>query len=694
MADVFENVVIKTRWRLDRLLGKGAFGAVYAGLDLTTGAEIAIKIEHPSCKKQLLKLEISLLRKLQKDNPYAAEFIACGKFIIYKGEPHYCSDPDETDNKGEENGSRIYWYVVMSLLGESLNEYKKRFKDNILEPSEAAKLGIDMIRSVEKVHKIGFLHRDIKPANFCLPLAVLSNKPLCLIDYGLARRFCSAGGVLREPRKKVGFRGTARYASVRAHEGKELGRVDDLWSLFYTVLELMIGHLPWKGKDRDKTLELKRKCNVYDLMSRLPYEMIVFYEYLNLLTFDKEPDYCFLVSLCSRIIDPSLLVNLPKEFPPHILKLSHGVANGISCMDSFILSSICTVEDDKMQTISPATTPVSASSPPSLNDSSSQQTRLTKSRAPPPGLAVLTGSSWQQGVVSASSTSVIHDLCERSSPYDGILANPYVTSESCGTNTDSPMSTVAMTGVAPANENTRVQPANGALVFSPASSSPDFDSMRQFSSQATSKIGGRELSALQRKPQFPMRINTVNVSRETFNRSHNICTPVMSPTCHTSTEQVNSPTLYSPMSPFTPESPTYAVYSTHCVANSSDHSGGTHYNNYSSSPLSASASSSTGHTMFSSSNYVSNGNDPKPASDKTCNAICANSGDETIHAFYPKPPPLDDEQSALPTSRKANPRLRRHNSSKSNDLFKVIHVLPSPQTSCDNIVVDQDILHA
>jgi tau tubulin kinase len=40
-----------------------------------------------------------------------------------------------------------------------------------------------------------------------------------LIDYGLSRRYLNASGKVREARSKVGFRGTARYASINAHLG-------------------------------------------------------------------------------------------------------------------------------------------------------------------------------------------------------------------------------------------------------------------------------------------------------------------------------------------------------------------------------------------------------------------------------------------------------------------------------------------
>lgn len=47
--------------------------------------------------------------------------------------------------------------------------------------------------------------------------------------------------------------GTVRYASMNAHKNKEMGRHDDLWSLFYMVVEFVNGQLPWrKIKDKEQ----------------------------------------------------------------------------------------------------------------------------------------------------------------------------------------------------------------------------------------------------------------------------------------------------------------------------------------------------------------------------------------------------------------------------------------------------------
>jgi len=77
-----------------------------------------------------------------------------------------------------------------------------------------------MIQRIEFIHKRNFIHRDIKPDNFLMGVSHHVDK-VYLIDFGLAKKYIDKDGKHIPYKENKSLTGTARYASINTHLGKE-----------------------------------------------------------------------------------------------------------------------------------------------------------------------------------------------------------------------------------------------------------------------------------------------------------------------------------------------------------------------------------------------------------------------------------------------------------------------------------------
>ena len=79
------------------------------------------------------------------------------------------------------------------------------------------------------------------------------------------------------------------------------GRHDDLWSLFYMMVEFANGQLPWrKIKDKEQVGIMKEKYDHRLLLKHLPSDFRQFLEHLQSLEYADKPDYAMLLGLFER----------------------------------------------------------------------------------------------------------------------------------------------------------------------------------------------------------------------------------------------------------------------------------------------------------------------------------------------------------------------------------------------------------
>ncbi|CAF0748363.1 unnamed protein product [Adineta steineri] len=267
--------LIKSRWRITQKIGGGGFGQIYQAYDKLRRELVAVKVESNSQPRQGIRMEVTVLRRIQ-NREHVCELFSGGI-------------------------STLYNYMVMTLLGSSLSELRKNLKEQCFTLSTTLRISLQILQAIESIHSIGFLHRDIKPSNFAIGRKNV--RQIFILDFGLARKYTDYDQHVRPARIEAGFRGTIRYASVNAHNNRELGRHDDLWSFFYMLIEFLIGSLPWsKIKDKESVGHIKETYDYTRFLTNLPDEFNKFLEHINELNYDDKPDYDFLRSLFNSSI--------------------------------------------------------------------------------------------------------------------------------------------------------------------------------------------------------------------------------------------------------------------------------------------------------------------------------------------------------------------------------------------------------
>ncbi|GJP61473.1 hypothetical protein CLOP_g18628 [Closterium sp. NIES-67] len=189
----------------------------------------------------------------------------------------------------------------MELLGPSLSDVRRKLPHGRFPVATLTRLALQMLRALRAMHDEGFLHRDVKPSNFAM--GVGERQQQCfVIDFGICKRFRSSSGDLQPARQVAQFRGSTAYASAHSHLLMDLGRRDDLWSLFYVLVEFLEGELPWRHvTEKERVKEMKLHFFYHpDQMTKsvpFPHELSAFAEHLQVLEYGDKPDYAYLQHL-------------------------------------------------------------------------------------------------------------------------------------------------------------------------------------------------------------------------------------------------------------------------------------------------------------------------------------------------------------------------------------------------------------
>jgi serine/threonine-protein kinase len=223
------GALIGGKYRLERKLGEGGMGAVWAAHHVALDTAIAIKlIRSDTNRKELAPRLLQEARAAAKlGHPAIVRVFDVGQ--TSDGEP----------------------FIVMELLeGESLNERLER--EHRLSAVEAVRLLLPIADALRAAHGKGIVHRDIKPDNVFLVKEETGVQPK-LVDFGIAK--LAAREFDSQITERGVILGSPDYMAPEQARGREdIDRRADVWSFCVLLYETISGQPPFDGNNYNALL--------------------------------------------------------------------------------------------------------------------------------------------------------------------------------------------------------------------------------------------------------------------------------------------------------------------------------------------------------------------------------------------------------------------------------------------------------
>lgn len=221
--------VVAERYKVERLLGQGGMGSVWAGRHLTLNQLVAIKFIHPK-----LAGSREALRRFDTEAKAAARIKSRHAVAVY--------DHGVTDD-GQP-------YIVMEHLeGESLDQAIRR--RGPLPLSEIAEIVGQASSALTEAHASGIVHRDLKPDNIFLAVdreAQRYGYTVKLVDFGIAKIVHDDAATGAAATQAGTVLGTPHFMSPEALTASApVSAASDVWSLGACAFAAACGRVPFEG---------------------------------------------------------------------------------------------------------------------------------------------------------------------------------------------------------------------------------------------------------------------------------------------------------------------------------------------------------------------------------------------------------------------------------------------------------------
>ncbi len=213
------------RYRVDRLIGRGGMGAVYAAHHVGLDRRVAVKF--------ILGSDANARARFKREARAASKIDHDHVVHIY-------------DVGIDETGAD---FIAMEFVEGT--DLKQALKAGPFELSRALHVAKQVVAGLGAVHEAGIVHRDIKPANIMLTNSG-ERDFVKIMDFGISKAVERTGTAITLASHVIG---TPQYMAPEQLMGHEADPRSDLYSAALVIYEMLAGAPPFHGANTDQLVE-------------------------------------------------------------------------------------------------------------------------------------------------------------------------------------------------------------------------------------------------------------------------------------------------------------------------------------------------------------------------------------------------------------------------------------------------------
>jgi len=213
-------------YRVEVVLGRGAFGTVYRATQPLIGKVVAIKV---------------LARRFSADPEMVSRFVAEARAVNQIRHRHII----DIFSFGQLDDGRHY-YVMEYLDGDSLDVVLQR--EGRLGLAYALPILRAIGRALDAAHGKGIAHRDLKAENVFVARDDDGAPFPKLLDFGIAKLLAPDDGLKHKTRTGTPV-GTPYYMSPEQCKGRDVDHRTDLYAFGVLAYRMLVGEYPFDADD-------------------------------------------------------------------------------------------------------------------------------------------------------------------------------------------------------------------------------------------------------------------------------------------------------------------------------------------------------------------------------------------------------------------------------------------------------------